>query len=106
RNTSPPAPVEELGVVRRAKDTLIVYWRKTPEPDLARYHVYRGDSPDFRIEGIRPVAEVEPSGRFLQIYRDSGLTPGTTYYYRVVAEDWSGNRQSASPVASAITPGY
>jgi hypothetical protein len=106
RNTSPPAPVQELGVVRRAKDRLIVYWRKSPEPDIARFYVYRGDAPDFRIDGSTPIGEVRPSGRFLEIYQDRELKPGKTYYYRVLSEDWSDNRQTMSPVASATTPAY
>jgi hypothetical protein len=52
------------------------------------------------------LAVLKPSGHFLDIYIDSGVVPGKTYYYKVVAEDWAANRQSRSPVAAATTPGY
>lgn len=106
RNTTPPAPVDELGIVRRSKDRLVVYWRKSPDPDVARFYVFRGESADFSVKSAEPVAVVRPSGFFLETFMDTGLTPGKTYYYRVLAEDWAGHRQPHSPVAHAATPGY
>jgi len=103
-NTAAPAVVQEFGVVRRAVDRLMVYWRTNTEPDLARYYLYRGEQPNFAIEGQEPVAVLAPIRRFLQMYQDSGLEAGKTYYYKVFAEDWAGNLQSVSPVASATTP--
>jgi hypothetical protein len=103
-NRSAPAPIHEFGVVRRSPDTLIVYWRKNPEPDVASYRVFRGETPDFSAEGREPVAVLEANAYFLQIFRDSGLQPGKTYYYRVQPVDWSNNRQAVSPLASATTP--
>ena len=104
-NTSPPRPVEELGVVRCAADRLMVYWRKSPDPDIARFLVYRGERPGFAVEGARPVAVVRPSGYFLETFMDTGLAPGRTYYYRVLPEDWAGHRQTRSALAQATTPG-
>jgi len=103
-NRTAPAPVHELGVVRRSADTLIVYWRKNPEPDVARYRVFRGETPDFALEGREPVTVLEANAYFLQIFRDTGLQPGRTYYYRVQPVDWADNLQPASPVAGATTP--
>jgi fibronectin type 3 domain-containing protein len=105
-NASPPAPVEGLGVVRRAKDRLIVYWLSSPEPDVARYDLYRGEEKDFSIAGKSPLVTVASARYFLQTFADKGLEPGRTYYYKVVAEDWAGNRQTHSPVAGATTPAY
>ncbi len=106
KNVTPPAPVQEFGVVRRAKDTLMVYWRSNSDPDLARYRIYRGETADFKIESIEPVATLDPAHYFLQLFVDRGLQPGRTYFYKVLAEDWGGNRQTISPVASATTPAY
>ncbi len=103
-NRTPPAPVEELGVVRRAPDRLILYWRKSPEPDVARYFIHRAESAEFQATEATLVAVQPPTDRFLQIYADPNLQPGKTYYYRVFAEDWAGNRQRESPLASATTP--
>jgi hypothetical protein len=106
KNVSPPAQVSELGVVRRAKDTLMVYWRSNSDPDIARYRLYRGTTADFRVEGQQPLATMDAAKFFLQLYVDRGLQAGTTYYYKVFAEDWAGNRQAASPVGSGKTPAY
>jgi len=103
-NKSAPAPVHELGVVRRSPDTLIVYWRKNPEPDVAFYRVFRGETPDFSTAGQEPLAILEANEYFLQVYRDTGLKPGKTYYYRIQSVDWSDNLQKDSPLASATTP--
>ena len=104
-NKTPPAPVDELGVVRRSRDRLIVYWRKNPEPDVARYHVFRSPGPVFDPGRARLAAVLRPTGYFLEIYPDSDLKAGQTYCYRVLAEDWAGNRQTESPTACASTPG-
>ena len=103
-NTTPPAQVDELGVVRRAKDRLIVYWRRNTEPDVARYYLYRNEQKEFTIEAHQPLAVLRPTSYFLQTYNDNKLKAGQTYYYKVIAEDWSGNRQTRSPLTWATTP--
>ena len=47
-----------------------------------------------------PIAAV---GASTTSYADSGLTPGTSYTYFVVASDAAGNLSQASPTATAIT---
>ena len=106
QNVTPPAPVDELGVVRRAKDTLMIYWRSNIEPDVARYWIYRSDAAGFSIDGVEPLAMVDPSRYFLQLYVDKGLQAQKRYWYRVFAEDWAGNRQPVSPEVSATPPAY
>jgi hypothetical protein len=105
-NTTPPAPVNELGVVRRGKDRSIVYWRKNQEPDVARYLLYRSEQKEFSVEGMQPLAVLKPTTYFLQTWNDTGLKAGATYYYKVLAEDWAGNRQAKSMTARATTPAY
>lgn len=104
KDMTPPAVVDEPGVVRRAKDKLFVYWRRNQEPDLARYYVYRGDSANFSIAGREPHAVVAPTGRFLEMFIDSKLEAGREYFYRIYAEDHTGQRQTVSPVVSGKTP--
>jgi hypothetical protein len=103
-NITPPSEVEGFGVIRRDKNTLMIYWETNPQPDVARYQLYRGSRPDFSIAGQKPLATIEPARYFLQLHIDSGLEPGHEYFYKVVAEDYSGNRQTKSPTASAVTP--
>ncbi len=104
RNLAPPAPVSEFGVVRRSKNKLMVYWRSNQEPDIARYHLYRGDTPDFSIAGRQPLAVLDHAHYFLQMHIDDRLEPGRRYYYKVFAEDRAGNRQTQSSTATAVTP--
>lgn len=105
-NTTPPALVDEPGVIRRSSNRLIVFWRRNQEPDIARYLIYRSERQDFQVQGAEPLAVLRPTSYFLQTYDDNGLKPGITYYYRIVAEDWSGNRQEGSITVGATTPSY
>ena len=104
RSVTPPAEVDGFGVIRRDKNTLMVHWGTNTEPDVARYQLYRGTTSEFSIAGVKPLATIEPARYFLQLYIDTGLLPGHEYFYKVVAEDFSGNRQTKSPIASAVTP--
>ena len=103
-NHSAPMPVAEPGVVRRASDTLFVFWRKSPEPDTARYHVYRAEKEDFDANEASRIATIDATSMFLQVYKDTGLRPDTTYYYRILPEDWAANMQTESSVVSGTTP--
>jgi hypothetical protein len=102
-NHSPPAPVQELGVVRRSPNILIVYWQKSGEPDIAKYQVYRSLDGNVDTSG-KPIATVPASPYFLQTFRDESVVPDTMYYYKVLPEDAAGNRQSVSPVVSVKSP--
>ena len=102
-NQSPPGVVQGIGVVRRSPDLLMLYWRRNPEADVRKYHVYR--SLDGKFDpAAAPSATVEATRYFLQTFRDENVTADTQYFYQVFAEDSAGNRQSLSPVASARTP--
>lgn len=101
-NRTPPGPVTGLGIVRRSRRVLILYWRRSDVSDVARYCVYRRIPAEGREEEL--VAELPPSGYFLETFTDRGVKPGTSYRYRVIAEDWAGNRQEQSPTAEAMTP--
>lgn len=104
KNVSPPHPVEGLGIVRDGADQLTVFWQKSPEPDTARYYVYRSEQPGVDPAKATLVATLPATRLFLQTFPDKGLKPTTTYYYKVLAEDWAGNRQAASPETSSTTP--
>ncbi len=104
KNVSPPREVSGLGIVRQGPRELKVYWEKSQEPDVARYHVYRSSQGDLPIEQWQSVATVPANPRFLQTWLDTGGSPASTYFYKVFPEDWAGNRQASSIVTSASTP--
>ncbi|MES2692266.1 MAG: glycoside hydrolase family 38 C-terminal domain-containing protein, partial [Verrucomicrobiota bacterium] len=104
KNVTPPHVVGDFGIVRQTADRLMVCWSKNTDPDVARYLVYRGTKPDFTVDGAQPVATVRPSGFYLEHHVDTKLQAGQTYYYRVLAEDWAGNRQTHSLLAFGTTP--
>ena len=104
KNVSPPRELTGLGIVRQGPRELKVYWDKAPEPDVARYYVYRSQQADAPIEKWQSVATVPANPRFLQTWLDDTVSPASTYFYKVFAEDWAGHRQSTSLVTTASTP--
>jgi len=66
--------------------------------------VYRSSQGDLPIEQWQSVATVPANPRFLQTWLDTGVSPASTYFYKVFPEDWAGNRQASSMVTSASTP--
>jgi hypothetical protein len=104
-NRTPPQPVAEMGVIRRTPTSAFLYWRRSPEPDVAKHFVYRSDTPNFDPAKLQPVATFAPNPHhFLQVYLDEAMTPGNAYHYRVLSEDWSGNRQTVSPEVAVTAP--
>ena len=64
-------------------------WDANSEPDLDHYNIYRNS---------QKIAESS-----ITQFTDSGLTPDTTYNYRVSAVDNSGNEGTLSTIVSATT---
>lgn len=62
------------------------------------YRIYRGTEADFEIGP----ATYAGTSKGLS-YKDNGLLPSTTYYYKITAVDISGNEGAASAAASATT---
>jgi hypothetical protein len=71
-----------------------VSWNANGEFDLDYYRLERSTSPNFLL-GRVDVDTMSTS------HLDSGLTPGETYYYRVVAIDEGSNESDPSSAASA-----
>ena len=63
-------------------------WTANTEPDLNHYNVYRGTTAGFPVTlgTTTPVATPNTSP-----YSNTGLSPSTTYYYKVSAVDNAGN---------------
>ncbi len=97
-DTTPPAAPTGLTATAVSSSRIDLDWANNTEADLWKYSVYRSTTSGF-TPGIGTfVAETTASN-----YSDTGLSAGTTYYYKVTAEDTSGNESDPSAQASATT---
>ena len=86
RDAVPPAA--PTGLTAAAGDREVVLtWDAAPEPDVARYRVWR--------DGVQIAVVEDPA------FPDTGLTGGRTYTYTVRAVDTSGNDSPASDPVEA-----
>jgi hypothetical protein len=93
-DTTPPAPPAGLSVTPGDRQATAA-WNANSEPDLAGYCVYRAGAQSG------PYAKQNASALTVRSYTQTGLTNGTTYWYRVSAVDRSGNESALSGAVSA-----
>jgi predicted phosphodiesterase len=102
-DTTPPSQVTGLAATTASSSQINLSWTANPTADgVTRYNIYRGTTAGFTVTpGITP-----PTATSTTIsYSDTGLTPSTTYYYRVAAVDAAGNVGLPSSEVSATTSG-
>jgi fibronectin type 3 domain-containing protein len=97
---TPPAQVAGLMVTPVSSTQLNLAWTANTEPDLNHYNVYRGTSPGFPVTLGTTVPTATPTANS---FSNSGLSPSTTYYYKVAAVDNSGNIGLLSTEGSGTT---
>ena len=95
-DTTPPATPQHL-TVTAGNAVATLGWTANPEPDLARYQVFR------RVTGTewpgQPTTSVTAPG-----WTDTSVVNGTVYEYRLVAVDTAGNTsQPSAPVTARPT---
>ncbi len=73
-------------------------WNDNTEIDLDKYIIYRSTSSGFTPNSSNQIAETTNN-----FYSDLGLSPETTYYYKITALDHSENEGPESNQASATT---
>jgi PKD repeat protein/endonuclease I len=95
-NTAPAIPVGLNATPGSGQITL--NWLDNSEGDLAGYRVYRS------LDGFT-FLEVSSGVIGASAFLDTGLSTGVTYFYRVTAEDTSGNESLQSSTASAAPTG-
>jgi hypothetical protein len=99
---TPPAPVppNNLNAEATSAEGIRLAWEYSgPNADLLTgFRIYRSASSGG------PYSEVGSVGASTLAFDDSGLTPGTTYYYKVAAET-TGGLSAQSSFASAPTRG-
>jgi len=96
RDVFPPmAPAGLTGLYTANGVELI--WSPNPEPDLAGYNLYRTGS-GGRSTKLNPELLLSP------LYRDTAVTSGLRYTYRVTALDKNGNESSPSAEVTVDVP--
>lgn len=92
-------PSEPLDLTARAENGMIMLTWSAPSQSggsaITKYMIFRGTSPET-LAYITLVTTLS--------YQDTGRSPGTTYYYSIVAINEAGTGPSA-PVVSALLPG-
>jgi len=93
-DTTAPAPPGDRSVVATAfsSSRIDVVWAGSPSDDVAYYEVLRNGAVVGTLE--RPLATK---------FSDNGLSPSTTYSYRVRAVDSAGNRSGLTAGRSSTT---
>ncbi len=91
----PLAPRNIAGQVAGAGKLLISWWPSL-NADVVKYRIYRGTDPD----SLSLIGEVSSSKL---TYLDSGLAPGTTYYYKINAVDKDGIESDSKEIKAVKT---
>lgn len=85
--TTPP-PVQRMRVVRTSSTSATLQWQNDAVRLGDRYYIYRSTS---ETTGFTKIAERFVYENAHLGFVDSGLTPGTTYYYRIALRDVADN---------------
>jgi chitodextrinase len=99
-DTTPPAQVAGLSATTVSSTQINLGWTANTETDLNHYNVYRGTTAGFVVTPGTTVPIATPT---TNSYSNTGLSPSTTYYYKVAAVDNAGNIGAVSAERSATT---
>jgi len=80
RDINPPKPPQGLVAIARER-AIVLSWQPNLEPDLLGYRVYRKRADEVNYRCITPIPLTRTT------FKDEGVVPGKTYFYRVTAID-------------------
>ncbi len=92
-NYVPPEPVQFVAPAGKGIRTLNIQWQEYTGLYFSQYRIYKSLTPGFRV-GMTP--EVTISNPASITWEDSGLEPGTTYYYKIFVVNQGGYMASSS----------
>ncbi|RJQ32488.1 hypothetical protein C4572_01120 [Candidatus Parcubacteria bacterium] len=95
--TAPDTPSSLAIATPSSASQLILSWTANGESDLAGYYLYRSTSSGGTFANVATIAAGTNS------YTDTGLSGGTTYYYKIAAYDTNSFESAASSEVSAKT---
>ncbi len=98
-DTTPPSVPQNLSAQATGDNSINLTWSASTDTGgsgLAGYRIYRKDKDNYGSA----IAYVDAS---TTEYENTGLQPGTTYRYKIIAVDNAGNTSSFSNVAEATT---
>jgi chitodextrinase len=98
-DTSPPAQVTGLIIRTLSSTELYLTWTRVSASDFNHYNIYRGTSGFTVTPGVTVPTGTSTTSSFA----NTGLSPSTTYSYRVAAVDNAGNIGALSSQVSKTT---
>jgi len=98
-----PSGLEVFGLGTHGLDGIRIEWDPNPEGDIAGYNLHRSTVSGFSTSESNKLNDTLISPVELY-YADSGASLETTYYYKLVAVDSSGNASGATQVYARCVP--
>jgi len=89
-DTTAPALPTGVSAIATSTSTAVISWTASVSADIAGYSIFRNDA---------EIAAVTKT-----TYNDKGLTPNTSYSYKILAYDWSGNKSAKTSAVTVFIP--
>ena len=96
QSNQPPAPVTLNRPMVIASDAVELSWLPSQENDFDNYRVYRSEQAAVSLNN--PPIWMN-SNRSMNKFKDTGLKPGKTYYYKVVVYDKGGRYAESNEIS-------
>ena len=98
-----PTPVTLFPPYERTYDSILLAWSGNHDLEFGGYTLLRSSDPELTLENAQIIAEYSESSSVS--HRDSGLSPGTFYYYRIAVKNQAGLTSYSNEIrASTLSP--